>query len=100
MVNFNDWKTSIKTTYFWHAWIHPENNLKISAFIMKNYLEKDLRSVTANVLMYSTPIKKERVKGNASLNFIFAISCKMTKIYFLLVFTSTGYFSADSKKNF
>lgn len=65
---------------------------------MKNHLEKDLRSVTANVLMYSTPIKKERVKGNASLNFIFAISCKMTKIYFLLVFTSIGYFPTDKKK--
>ena len=67
---------------------------------MKNHLEKDLRSVTANVLMYSTPIRKERVKGNASLNFIFAIPCKMTKIYFLLVFTSIGYFTTDKKKNF
>ena len=32
---------------------------KISAFIIKSYLEKDLRSVTTNVAMYLTPIKME-----------------------------------------
>ena len=32
---------------------------KISAFIIKSYLEKDLRSVTTNVAMYLTPIKTE-----------------------------------------
>ena len=32
---------------------------KISAFIRKSYLEKDLRSVTTNVAMYLTLIKTE-----------------------------------------
>ena len=37
----------------------------ISAFIIKSYLGKDLKSVTKNVAMYLTPIKKRRVSHSA-----------------------------------
>ena len=33
---------------------------KISTFIIKSYLEKDLKSITTNVAMYLTPVKKEK----------------------------------------
>ena len=40
---------------------------KISAFIIKSYLEKDLRSVTTNVALYLTHTKKGKVSHSPYL---------------------------------
>ena len=32
LVNFSEWETSIKTTYFWRACIDPESNLENICF--------------------------------------------------------------------
>ena len=48
-----------------HTFVKPglarKVTLKISAFIIKSYLGKDLKSVTKNVAMYLTPIQNGRV---------------------------------------
>ena len=51
-----------------HTFVKPALARKvtlISAFIIKSYLGKDLKSVTKNVAMYLTPIKKQRVSHSA-----------------------------------